>query len=88
MNLGTTALTIGFSAMDHGCREESVARRIEYAGVLCECGEPMFSRIVTLGVGVESRRGPTCWLDECSLHRSWLAAAEQRAAARNALLTS
>ena len=65
-----------------------MARRIEYAGVLCECGEPMFSRIVTLGVGVESRRGPTCWLDECSAHQSWQDAAERRAAARNAQLIS
>jgi hypothetical protein len=65
-----------------------VARRIEYSGELCECGEPMFSRVVTLGVGVESRRGPTCWLDECWVHRSWLQAADRRAAARNALLMS
>lgn len=66
--------------------EEKVARRIEYSDESCECGQPMYARVVTLGPGVESRRGPSCWSDECSAHRSWLEAAERRVEARNALV--
>jgi hypothetical protein len=61
-----------------------VARRIEFTGEVCECGEPTFARVVTLGLGVESRRGPSCWLDECAIHRSWQDAAARRVEARNA----
>ena len=63
-----------------------MARRIEYTGVPCECGNPMFVRIVTLGAGIESRRGPSCWFDECSAHRGFEEAAARRVAARNALV--
>jgi len=59
---------------------------VEYTGEPCECGRPLFARVVTLGVGVESRRGPSCWFDDCSVHRSFEEAAASRVAARNALV--
>jgi hypothetical protein len=48
-----------------------MARHYEYTGEDCKCGHPMYVRVVTIGSRAESRRGPSCWFDECSRHRSW-----------------
>jgi len=46
-----------------------MTRRNEYTGEMCECGRPLYVRVVTVGARPESRRGPSCWNSECSIHR-------------------
>jgi hypothetical protein len=48
-----------------------MSRRNEYTGETCENGHAMTFRVVRIGAGPESRRGPTCWHAECSQHRQW-----------------
>ncbi len=45
-----------------------MARRHEYTGEVCQCGNPMYVRVVSVGDRPESRRGPSCWYDDCPRH--------------------
>lgn len=45
-----------------------MARRNEYTGDTCACGRPMYVRVVQVGTNPESRRGPSCWYDDCPEH--------------------
>lgn len=58
--------------------EVGVARRNDYTGDQCDRGHPMYFRVVTVGSGSESRRGPSCWFDDCPVHRAWQEAAGRR----------
>ncbi len=46
-------------------------RRNEYTGEICDYGHAMYIRVVTIPSKAESRRGPTCWLEDCPFHRRW-----------------
>jgi hypothetical protein len=50
-----------------------MARRHEYTGEVCQCGNPMYVRVVQAGDRPESRRGPSCWYESCPLHVERLA---------------
>jgi len=54
---------------DDRARAAEMTRRNEYTGEMCECGRPLYVRVVTVGARPESRRGPSCWNSECSIHR-------------------
>jgi hypothetical protein len=45
-----------------------MSRQHEYTGETCECGHPMYTRVVKIGSRPEARRGPSCWHDECVRH--------------------
>lgn len=51
-------------------------RTNEYIGQTCECGHPMYVRVVRIGSRPESRRGPSCWYDECPRHLERMAVTE------------
>jgi len=55
-----------------------MARRNEYTGEQCSRGHPLYVRVVTGASRPESRRGPSCWHDECPTHREWQASVKQR----------
>lgn len=48
-----------------------MSRHNEYTGETCVCGRPMYYRIVQLGGRPESRRGPSCWYEDCAEQLRW-----------------